>query len=238
MALAPREWAALARYPGLMKVELQMWLHYFFRFLPFDIYLQGKLQDRPFSDFRFGETPYATAVEIFDWAGLKSSDYFLDLGCGRGKVVFVAAVAFGCRTMGLDLLAFYIKKARKISDGLPTTVPRPLFLQQDFLQAEMFDITMAYVGGVSLADETRDDLLLLSQTARIGTRWLTVGWEIRQDHLRLQSEREFLFSWGLEVVRVYEVVSIVLEAIEPFEADDYQEFEDSLRPLHRGHESS
>jgi SAM-dependent methyltransferase len=232
LALTPREWAACVKCPGLMVVERHMWYHYFFRFLPLDIFFQAKLLDRPFGDFRFGDTPYATGLQILDWADVKSSDHFLDLGCGRGKMVFAAAVAKGCRTTGLDLLPFYIHKARKIADKLPPKLQRPLFLQQDFLQAELQGITVVYIGAATLAEETRADLVLLSQTAPIGLRWITVGWEIQQEHLKLKSEQEFLFSWGLEVVRLYEVVSIVVEVLDPVEADDYQEFEDALRPLH------
>lgn len=215
LTMAPREWGAIFQVRGLWRVELGMWNHYLFRFLPFDIFLATRQSERPFSDFRFGETPYSTARKIFSWAEIGPHDRLLDLGCGRGKVVFTAS-CLGIPAIGIDLLAFYIKSARRIAAGLDPNC-RPQFFQEDFLQAELEGVSAIFVGGVALAEETREDLLLLASTCEPGCKWITVGWDPNagqqqvllsgNDSLGLTylRQQEFLFSWGREIVRLYRI---------------------------------
>ena len=205
LLLGPREAKALLGVPALWKVELLFWAYYFPKFLPLDIALQATpLKDRPYGDFRFGETPYATALEILKQCGLKAGETLMDLGCGRGKMVFTAALACGARAIGVELLPTYWKIAGKIRDrmGLQELVE---FRLEDFTLVEVFEADVVYVAGSIFAPETKQELLAMVEQLQPGCRWVTVGWDCQHPLLELTAEKELLFSWGYEVVRHYRV---------------------------------
>lgn len=200
----PREVPALLGVPALIKVESLMWLFYFWRFLPLDIYLQGKpLSNRPFKDFRFGETPYFTGLEICRLARLRKGEKFYDLGCGRGKMVFAAALGFGAQAVGVDLLPTYIHFGERIAN---LTGCDAQFLLEDFTLVEVFEADVIYVAGSIFSQETWDELLLLIEQLQPGSRWVCVGRQAEHALLKAYDQREFLFSWGYEMVYFYEVL--------------------------------
>lgn len=203
--LGPRESVALLGVPGLWKVETQFWFRYLARFLPLDIWLQGRpQQERPFGDFRFGETPYFTAQEILKEARLQPGETFLDLGCGRGKMVFAAALGFGARAIGVDLLATYIKIGRRVADFLG--IRNVEFRLEDFTLMEVYDADVIYIAGSIFELETREELLALVEQLQPGSRWITVGWPSHHPLLKLESQTEYLFSWGYEQAYQYVVL--------------------------------
>lgn len=203
--LGPREAKALLGVPALWKVELLFWMYYFPKFLPLDIALQATpLKDRPFGDFRFGETPYATALEILRDCQLKPGQTLMDLGCGRGKMVFTAALACGATAIGVELLPTYWKIARKMSERLALQ-ELVEFRLEDFTLVEVFEADVVYVAGSIFAEETKQELLAMVEQLQPGCRWITVGWECQHPLLELTLERELLFSWGYEWVRHFRV---------------------------------
>ncbi len=205
LLMGPREAKAVLGVSSLWKVELLFWLYYLPKFLPLDIVLQATpLKDRPYGDFRFGETPYATALEILKECQLQPGQLLMDLGCGRGKMVFTAALACGARAIGVELLPTYWKIAQKMRDrlGLQDLVE---FWLEDFTLVEVFQADVVYVAGSIFAPETKEELLALVEQLQPGCRWVTVGWPCDHPLLELTSSQQRLFSWGYEVVRIYRV---------------------------------
>lgn len=201
---------ALLGVPSLIPVEALMWVYYLLRFLPLDIYLQGRpLSDRPFADFRFGETPYFTGLEICQLARLQKGEKFYDLGCGRGKMVFTAALGFGAEAVGVDLLPTYIRFGTSIARRLGCNAR---FLLEDFTLVELFDADVVYIAGSIFSQDTWDELLVLVEQLQPGSRWVCVGRQAEHALLKAYDRREFLFSWGYEIVYFYEVLDV-----EPFE---------------------
>lgn len=188
----------MARVPSLWKVEALFWLHYTFRFTPLDIYLQTRGSRRPFDDFRYGETPWFTGRTILETAGLTGQDVFCDLGCGRGKMVFLAHLMTGCRAFGVDLLGGYLAIAQRIRRLLG--LEEVDFFPQDFAETDLSEATVVYVAGTIFSQEARDDLMALVDELPVGARWITVGWQAHHPALSLQATEEHLFSWGRERV--------------------------------------
>jgi SAM-dependent methyltransferase len=206
--LGPREARALVGVPDLWKVEVLMWIYYLPRFLPLDIWLQGRpLADRPFGDFRFGETPYFTALEILREADLRPGETFMDLGCGRGKMVFTAALAFQAQAIGVELLPTYVRFAQKIRHRL-SLERETEFWMEDFTLVEVFQADVVYVAGSIFENDTRRELLAMVEQLQPDSRWISVGWQCDHPLLELQSARERLFSWGYERVYRYKVLAV------------------------------
>lgn len=220
---------ALLGVPALIKVEALMWVFYLWRFMPLDIYLQAKpLSDRPFGDFRFGETPYFTALEICRLARLQQGEHFYDLGCGRGKMVFTAALAFGAQAIGVDLLPTYERFGSRIAKMTGASVQ---FLLEDFTLVEVFEADVIYVAGSIFSDETWDALMELVEQLQPGSRWVCVGRQAEHELLRAYDRREMLFSWGYEIVYFYEVRSDIV-ALEHLHPPVGVEFEQTRAPAH------
>lgn len=211
--LGPREAKALLGVSDLWRVELRYWWYYWPRVLSLDIWLQGQpLRDRPFGDFRFGETPYFTALEILKEARLEPGETLYDMGSGRGKMVFTAALAFRARAVGVELLTTYQRFARKIQKAL--RLEREVeFRLDDFTLVEVFDADVVYIAGSIFESDTRAELLALVDQLQPGSRWISVGWASEHPLLELESARERLFSWGFETVYQYRVL---VEAADQF----------------------
>jgi len=204
LLLGPREAPTFWRIPCLLSVEALYWAHYTFRFLPADIWLQGKKLTRPFKDFRFGETPWCTGEAILREAQIGSQDLFVDLGCGRGKMVFLAHLLSGAKSRGVELLPTYVKIARRMAGQLHLT--GVTFQQRDFTQVNLHDATIVYVAGSVFEPETHETLLELVSQLREGATWMSVGWQCTHPDLVLISENNYLFSWGRENLYRYRVV--------------------------------
>lgn len=201
--LGPREWKPLVSVRSLWKVEALLWLHYTFRFTPLDIWLGARGSSRPFGDFRYGETPWFTGIEILRAAELSSSDRFVDLGCGRGKMVFLANLLCGAMATGVDLLESYLRVARRMARLLG--LEQVSFLDQDFASTDLSDATVVYVAGSIFSGEARSDLAALVDQLPSGARWISVGWPTDHPRLTLREQQEHLFTWGREMVYYHAV---------------------------------
>jgi len=204
LTLGPREWPALLRVPRLWKVESLFWAFYLLRFPSLDIWLQTRALGRPREDFRFGETPYSTGLEILREARLGPEDVFYDLGAGRGKMTFLAALASGGRAVGLEMLASYPLVGNRIVGALGLH-GRVEFRHADFLREDLGEATVLYTAATSWSGETRAALLARADELAPGTRWISVGWECRHPRLELLSARRLLFSWGRDDAWFYRV---------------------------------
>lgn len=204
LTLGAREWPALARVPGLWRVEARFWAWYLLRFPSYDIWLQTRGLDRPPEDFRYGETPYFTGLEILEEAGVDAGDVLFDLGAARGKLAFLAALATGCRSVAVDMLASYGLIGERIVRSLHLE-DRVSFRHGDFLRVDLSEATVLYTAASSWSESTRARLLERVDELQPGVRWISVGWELRHPRLELRKARRLLFSWGRDQAWFYRV---------------------------------
>lgn len=242
LLLAPfREWRAATRVPGLWRVESRLTLAYLLRLPAWFIWRERRAAGLyAFDDesFAFGETPYDVALDICAQAGLTASDTLFDLGCGRGKMVFAAALAHGCAAVGVDLLPTYIDVARGISAALG--LDRVRFERQHVLDVPLDDATAVYVNGFTFNDDLAGGLQARISVLADGTRWISVGREWRHPRLRLSGKRRYPFSWGYADTWLYEVGPAGTPVAG--DADNHPSFESvwaqTLKPADAGEEET
>ncbi len=203
LTLSPREWPAILKTRGLWKAEALFFIYYLFRFPSFDIWLQIRKLPRPREDFRYGETPYMTGLKLVKMAGINKDDVLYDLGSGRGKFCFLAHLATGCQTLGMEMLESYNIIANRIKRNL--RLEGIEFRHDDFLEADLSKATVLFTAATSWSPTTKERLLDRVEELAPGTRWLSVGWELRHPLLDLKSAQELLFSWGRENAWLYTV---------------------------------
>ncbi len=199
-----REAGFLARTSRLRSVGVLHGAHYVFRFPAFSILLQSRYVDRPFEELKYGETPWFTAEQILRAARLKSGEQFLDLGCGTGKMVFTAALAFEARAVGVEVLPSYLSVAEKLKRWCK--LDNCAFQLDDFTQVNLSEADLVFLTANALTEETRRHLLGRFQTLKHGARLLTVDWPIQDDsRIKMVGSERYLFSWGRDEVYFHEV---------------------------------
>ena len=204
LTTGPREWPAYFKVPKLWQVGSLFWVYYLFRFHSYDIWMQCHNLPRPSEDFRFGETPFNTGLILLKMARVSERDVFYDLGAGRGKMTFLAALAGNCRAVGLEMLASYCLLGNRIIGNLHLEGQVEM-RHADILEENLGEATILYSAASSWSALTKERMLERVEELAPGTRWISVGWELRHKRLELRSARRLLFSWGYDNAWLYEV---------------------------------
>ncbi len=93
-----------------------------------------------------GDVPYVPTPPVIVEAMLKlghiqSSDFIIDLGCGDGRIVVMAAEKFGARGMGYDLNPERISEANENARRANVT-DRVRFVEKNLFEADIHEATL------------------------------------------------------------------------------------------------
>jgi SAM-dependent methyltransferase len=139
--------------------------------------------------FPYGETPLRVLYAMAQAVHLQPSDHFVDLGCGRGRVVFFLSHFFGCKATGIDLTPSFIRRAQSLAKThLRTNVS---FHCRDFLAYDLKKASCIYLYGISYSEECLRELRnRIPPTCRV----ITVSDPLFK--ARPSQELEVCFPWG------------------------------------------
>ncbi len=70
-----------------------------------------KGEEPKYSNFTYVPTADEVIEKMFEMGKVNKSDVIFDLGCGDGRILFMAAKKFGCRGVGVELNPIRIKEA-------------------------------------------------------------------------------------------------------------------------------
>lgn len=138
--------------------------------------------------FPYGETPLRVLYTMAKEMSLKSSDHFVDLGCGRGRAVFFLSHFFGCAATGVDLTPSFIARAKRLGKE------KANFMCQDFLEFDFREATCVYLYGTTYSDTCLEKLEERLITLPEGGRVVTVSAPLQS--LECYKELEVSFPWG------------------------------------------
>lgn len=99
---------------------------------------------------------------------LRRDDVVADLGSGSGKVVLQAALQSNCRkVVGVELIDDRYEDARRGHANLMLKMPevarRITFIKDDFLKADLSDVTVAYMANKVFDENLPNDVLIMLQ---------------------------------------------------------------------------
>lgn len=198
-----KEWRETLAVPGLADIDRRLILQYFWRFPSLYIGRERKGLPYPYGNFLYGETPYYTAREIAQTAGINKNDIVYDLGCGRGKFLFFVKCLTRARCFGLDLIPTYIDIAQKITDDL--RIRDLFFYQEDILEVDLETASVVFINGTYFSPETHEVLKENLSRLRPGARVISSSIPCETPILELFAKKNLLFSWAGTPVYFYRV---------------------------------
>ncbi len=160
-----------------------------------------KEMERPSYSLTYGETPYSTAISIFNTVQVKDNDVFFDLGSGTGNVTLFANIYFHIESTGIDLVSYFIEKSNLIAKEMKLEHIR--FIEGDFLEEDLSEGTIFYMNCLTFNQELRKKLAeKIINSIKEGSRIISIGYPLGNFHLL--DKKTYFFSWGWEDVYIQE----------------------------------
>jgi SAM-dependent methyltransferase len=129
------------------------------------------------TDVPFVVTPDNVTREMLKLAGVKASDYLIDLGSGDGRIVIVAAKQFGARGLGVEIVPDLVEKSRDHARKAGVA-DRAEFRVQDLFAT---DLSRATVITMYLLPDVNLQLKPRLQRLKPGTRIVSHDWDMGAD---------------------------------------------------------
>ncbi|MCE7871061.1 hypothetical protein DYH09_11880 [bacterium CPR1] len=191
-----REMALLGRYAWWWRLKSGLNLSYLLD-PPFMVCRRElKASGLPQSDSTFGETPLLTAHRLLSELSVGPADVLVDLGSGRGQTVLLAALAFGARGVGLEVLPTFVGRARWLAHSLAIE-DQVSFEQRDFRSGPLPEGTLYLLSATCLEKESWRQVQSTMVEAPAGARALVVSSPLPGLCWETQWVRPVEYSWGI-----------------------------------------
>jgi hypothetical protein len=121
------------------------------------------------------QTPQNVVDAMLDIAGVRGSDFLIDLGSGDGRIVITAAKKFGTRGVGIDYDPYLVERSTRLAREAGVA-ERVTFVKKDIFDTDLAPasvITMYLLPEVNLALRPR-----LLATLKPGTRIVSHDWDM------------------------------------------------------------
>ncbi len=129
---------------------------------------------RALEEVPFVVTPDNVTLAMLQLAQVGPQDFVLDLGSGDGRIVILAALRFGARGLGVEIVPELVERSR-LNAAKAGVAERAKFAEQDLFKTDLSQatvITMYLLQEVNL--QLRPALLVL----RPGTRIVSHDWDM------------------------------------------------------------
>lgn len=191
------------RNPKLLRMNLGLFVYYFFLYqVPQDLGEKRKAK-RSCAELTYGETPFFTLQKLLLRLPLSGSDIrFCDLGCGRGKLVLYLAMLYGWESVGVDVIATYIKHSEAVAGKYG--LDKASFIEQDFTDVELGNFDLIYLIATCLEDATLEHMKVRFADLQRGCFVICVSRPLDCKHLKPIICLNSAFSWGMENVYIYQ----------------------------------
>jgi len=196
--LGAREVARLGRYPWYWRLRMALALEELREPAWQVAHREGAASGVSQEDLTYGETPLLTAYELLRELGAGSTDTVVDLGCGRGQVVNLAALAFGCQGLGLEVLPTLAERGRRVARRLGLATE---FRCADFRQ-ELPPGTLYFLQPTTLEDASWQKLCEQLQAAPPGARAVSLSLPLPGWQQLSKTQRAYSWGWCTTCVQV------------------------------------
>jgi len=144
--------------------------------------------------YAYGETPFSTLQKIASQCNASRSDRWLELGSGRGRGCFWIAQFIGCETVGVEWIPPFVRLSRFLKNLFG--VQNVSFLHQNFEEADFSGVSIVYLYGTCLPDETVSRLTEKMEALPNGARVVSISEPLECGHLRMIKSFPVRYPWG------------------------------------------
>ncbi|OGH95620.1 MAG: hypothetical protein A2X42_00470 [Candidatus Margulisbacteria bacterium GWF2_38_17] len=155
--------------------------------------------------FTYGSTPVFSAYNILKQAGAKSGMTFLDLGSGRGNLVFVAALGFEMNSIGIEIQNRHYRISKFIYNLMKNS--KVTLLKENFLTSKLPNADIIFISNTCFPSFTEILLTKKLENLKIDTILLSMSAPLLSEKIKTQAVRTYLFSWGKGTVYFQRIVS-------------------------------
>lgn len=156
--------------------------------------------------FTYGEVVFEHFVAVLDYVKPKEGEVFWDLGCGAGRPLVAASLAFAnlkaCK--GLELLEQLTLLGQEVASRTDQACAQieiehaPIeVIQGDILTHDWFDADLIYLSAVCFSEELVAKVADLLSNVKKGVRIVSLRPLPPRDHLHQFASIEAKMSWGL-----------------------------------------
>lgn len=142
----------------------------------------------------YGETPCATFEKMLRRVSPGESDFFVDLGSGRGVPCFCAHFLHGIPSLGIDIIPEFIARARSIGRALD--IRDVEFINEDFLKIDLARGTIFYIAGTTFEHDTLVKLSRKLEEIPGTLRVISLSCGLPSPRLKTVAVEEYWFTWG------------------------------------------
>lgn len=155
-------------------------------------------------ELTYGEAIWKSIDKVFKYIDPEPKQKFYDLGCGIGRICFLANIRYDLDVTGIELLPTFVDNAQRISYN--NNLIDIKFIEEDWLNYNFNDADIIYIAATCLEDDTlillKDKLSLLKK----GTFIVTVTHPINADYIKILKKMYLPFSWGKAEVYISKVI--------------------------------
>jgi len=182
------------RYPKLIIIDGILFYYYNTAFSGSKSQKEKSETNRPFPDLTDGDTPYVTLSQAFRYIPIRPKSVFVDLGCGKGKIVLFVALKYGIRSIGIDVMPTYIKVATYLAKKFK--IKKAEFIEANFLEMALDKGSIFYVTPTCFSKESKKELLFKLGNLRKNTIVISSTFPIKHPSFKVKKKLKVLYSWG------------------------------------------
>jgi len=144
----------------------------------------------------YGETPLPTIAKIIQEARLSSSDFFVEMGSGRGRISFFISHFVGCTVWAIERIPTFVEIAKKLAAQFYCS--NISFFCQDMTKMDISFATIVYFYGLCLPKEKLQNAIQCLENMVLGSKVITVSYPLCEYTPYFEVEKRFLgkLPWG------------------------------------------
>lgn len=160
----------------------------------FDDVLAASRSGASAEDLTYGEVPWLTLHGLLRWAGLAPGELFVDVGCGAGRALALAAAGFGARALGVERVGQRAELARRLLP--PGQWPGVRVEHADALEVDLAGGDVVLLNWTCFGDAARARLSDALRGLRPGARAIALTYPVQDPGWELPQSRSVWLSWG------------------------------------------
>ena len=163
----------------------------------------------------YGEVVFMYFIPILEYAKPKLGEIFWDLGCGAGKPLITASLAFPelkvCR--GIELLEkladlaeeIAVNTKRQCEEKQSKCAPIEI-IKGDILKYDWFDADIVFIAAVCFPEPLLAGIADLCENLKKGTRVISLKELPKKSYFEEYANIKAKYSWGTQITYYYLVV--------------------------------